>query len=267
MKNFKDKLVVITGAASGIGLALSKAFAAEGAKLILCDNDSGNLDKVAIELQSSLVKSYCFDVSRNESFLAISNEIESQFGGADILINNAGVALGKMTAEETSIEEFKWLMDINFWGMVYGSKFFLPQLKKKRESVLVNVSSLFGLIGTKYQTAYCASKFGIRGFTEALMAENQNSSLQIHLVHPGGINTNISLNARGGDKSYNQIFHDKFLTKNSPEKAARVIINGIKSNKRRIKIGSEAEAGDLAARIFPISLINFVQRHFHKDLD
>lgn len=267
MKNFNNKLVVITGAASGIGLALARSFALEGAKLILCDNNSNNLEKVAEELKSSLVKSYCFDVSSSESILEISKEIESLFGGADLLINNAGVALGKMTAEETSLEEFKWLMDINFWGMVYGSKFFLPQLKAKKESVLVNVSSLFGLIGTKYQTAYCASKFGIRGFTEALMAENQDSKIQIHLVHPGGINTSISLNARGGDASYNKIFHDKFLTKNSPEKAAQVIINGIKANKRRIKIGSEAEAGDLAARIFPISLINFVQKHFHKDLD
>ncbi|MCB0509794.1 MAG: SDR family NAD(P)-dependent oxidoreductase [Bacteroidetes bacterium] len=267
MKSFKNKLVVITGAASGIGLALARAFAAEGAKLILCDNHPKNLEKTASELQDYLIKSYCFDVGREESFLAIAKEVDSLYGGADLMINNAGVALGKMSAEETSTEEFKWLMDVNFWGMVYGSEFFLPQLKAKREAALVNLSSLFGLIGTKYQSAYCASKFGIRGFTEALMAENQDSKLQIHLVHPGGINTNISLNARGGDPSYNKIFHDKFLTKNSPEKAARVILKGIKSNKKRIKIGSEAEAGDLAARIFPVSLINFVQKHFHKDLD
>lgn len=267
MKDFLNKIVVVTGAASGIGKALAYEFAKEGAKLVLCDNNQKNLELVCKELAYSVLKSSCFDVSKNDLFLKLAQEVETEFDGADILINNAGVALGKMTAEETSIEEFEWLMNINFWGMVYGSKAFLPQLKKKNRAVLLNVSSLFGLIGIKYQSAYCSSKYAIRGYTEALMAENQDSGLQVHLVHPGGVNTQISLNARGGQEAYNKIFHDKFLTKNSPEKAARIIIEGIKSNKKRIKIGSEAHAGDLAARILPVSLINFVQKHFHKDLD
>lgn len=267
MKNFKNKLVVITGAASGIGEALAHYFAHEGAFLILTDNNKTELNRVANLLEGKVKKTFCFDVGSYDSFVEMAKEIESNFGGADVMINNAGVALGKMSAEETSIEEFQWLMNINFWGMVYGSKAFLEQLKAKDEAVLVNVSSLFGLIGIKNQSAYCSSKFAIRGYTESLMAENKNDNFQIHIVHPGGINTNISLNARGGDAKYNQIFHQKFLLKNSPEKAARTIANGIKSNRKRIKIGSEAHAGDFAARLFPVGLINFVQKHFHKDLD
>lgn len=267
MKNFNNKIVVITGAASGIGKALAFQFAQEGAKLILIDFDKKNLNEVAVKLKQSVFKTFCFDVSKNESFLRLAKEVESDFGGADVFINNAGVALGKMNVEETSIEQFEWLMNINFWGMVYGTKAFLPQLKNKKQSVLVNVSSLFGLIGMKNQSAYCSSKFAIRGFTESLMAENQNKNIQIHLVHPGGVNTNISKNARGGDAKYNELFHEKFLTKNSPEKAAAIIIKGIRKNQKRIKIGSEAYMGDFAARLLPVYLINFVQKYFHKDLD
>lgn len=267
MKNFNNKVVVITGAASGIGKALAFLFAKEGAKLCLTDNDPEGLKNTANELGDSVLKSYCFNVGHYESFVKIAREIKEDFGGADVVINNAGVALGKMTAEETSIEQFEWLMQINFWGMVYGSKVFLPQLKEKNESVLINVSSLFGLLGIKYQSSYCASKFAIRGYTEALMAENTHPGLTIHSVHPGGVNTNISLKARGGDDKFNRIFHDKFLSKRSPESAAKVIINGIRKNKQRIIIGGEAKAGELIARIFPIRLINFVQRHFMKELD
>jgi NAD(P)-dependent dehydrogenase (short-subunit alcohol dehydrogenase family) len=267
MKNFKNKLVVITGAASGIGEALAHLFAKEGAKLFLTDNHPERLAKVAQDLGDVVLKTFCFDVGHYESFVKIADEIEKDFGGADVVVNNAGVALGKLTAEETSMEQFEWLMKINFWGMVHGSKAFLPQLKKKPEAALINVSSLFGLLGIKYQSSYCASKFAIRGYTESLIAENVTKGFTIHSVHPGGINTQISLNAKGGQEEYNKIFHDKFLTKNSPQKAARVIVNGVKSNKKRILIGSEAHAGEFAARLIPIRLINFVQRNFMKDLD
>lgn len=267
MKNFQDKLVVITGAASGIGEALAHHFAQEGAKLCLTDNNPTGLEKVSKAIGESVLKTYCFDVGHYDSFVKIAAEIEKDFGGADVVINNAGVALGKLTAEETSMDQFEWLMKINFWGMVHGSKAFLPQLKQKSTSALVNVSSLFGLLGIKYQSSYCASKFAIRGYTESLIAENTHKGLTIHSVHPGGINTQISLNAKGGQAEFNQIFHDKFLTKNSPAKAARVIVNGIKRNKKRILIGSEAYTGDWAARLIPISLINWVQRTFMKDMD
>ncbi|MFT4969841.1 MAG: short-subunit dehydrogenase [Chitinophagales bacterium] len=267
MKNFQDKLVVITGAASGIGEALAHHFAKEGAKLCLTDNHAKELERVAKDIGEAVLKTYCFDVGHYPSFVKIASEIDKEFGGADVVINNAGVALGKMTAEETSMEQFEWLMKINFWGMVHGSKAFLSQLKAKPQSALVNVSSLFGLLGIKYQSSYCASKFAIRGYTESLIAENTVKGFSIHSVHPGGINTKISLNAKGGDSAFNQIFHDKFLTKNSPQKAARVIVAGIKSNKKRILIGSEAHAGDFVSRLIPISFINFVQRNFMKDLD
>ena len=203
MKNFNDKLVVITGAASGIGEALAYHFAKEQAKLILIDNNTLALKSVQENIGDQVLKTFCFDVGHYESFLRVASEVQNDFGGADVMINNAGVALGKMTAEETSMEEFQWLMNVNFWGMVHGSKAFLPQLKEKKVAVLVNVSSLFGLLGIKYQSAYCSSKFAIRGYTESLIAENTHKGLSIHVVHPGGINTKITLNARGGQKEYN----------------------------------------------------------------
>ena len=267
MKSFKNKLVVVTGSASGIGEALAKHFAKEGAQLILIDNNKLELGRVANSLKENVKKTFCFDVGNYASFEKVAREVENDFSGADVLINNAGVALGAMSAEETSNEEFEWLMNVNFWGMVYGSKAFLPQLKAKNQAVLVNVSSLFGLIGIKYQSAYCSSKFAIRGYTESLMAENMDNGLQVHIVHPGGVNTNISNNARGGNQKFNKVFHDKFLLKNPPEKAAAVIVKGIKANRRRIKVNSEAHAGDYMARLFPVSMINFLQKHFHTDFD
>lgn len=266
MKNFSNKLVVITGAASGIGKALACHFAKAQARLILMDNHAENLQKVQEELGTQVLKTYCFDVGSYEAFIKVAQEIKEEFGGADVVINNAGVALGKMTAEETSMDDFHWLMNINFWGMVNGSKAFLPQLKEKQESVLVNVSSLFGQLGIGFQSAYCSSKFAIRGFTESLIAENEHKGLSIHVVHPGGIKTQISLNARGGKKEHNEIFHDKFL-KNSPDFAARVIVKGIRAKRKRISVGSDAHFGNFVARFIPLSLINYVQKSIYKDLD
>ena len=163
-----------------------------------------------------------------------------------------------MTIEETSIEDFEWIMGINFWGMVYGSKAFLPQLHKKETTALLNVSSLFGLIGAAYQGAYCATKFGIRGFNECLIAELEGTNIQMHTIHPGGIKTSIALNAKGGDKRYAKAF-DSLLAL-SAEDAAAIIIDAIIKNKARILIGKDAKGGDIVGRIAPIKLINFIQR-------
>jgi short-subunit dehydrogenase len=267
MNNFKNKTVVITGAGSGIGKALALNFAKRGANLAIADINEVNLNETVDEAKKSGIKvfSKVLDVSKNEQVLKFAEEVKQNLGNADIMINNAGVALGKMSVEETSIENFEWIMSINFWGMVYGTKAFLPQLKKQETTVLVNVSSLFGLIGAKYQSAYCASKFAIRGFNEVLMAELEDTKIQMHSVHPGGIKTNIAKNSKGGDPKYSKSF-EKMLVM-PPERAAEIIINGIVKNKKRILIGNDAKGGDIIARIAPITLVNYVQRKLFKKLE
>lgn len=268
MKNFNGKTVVITGAASGIGRALALAFADRGANLCLSDINEEELNQTRELLTKYPVNVLTkkVDVAKKDEMQAFADFVKANAGNTDVMINNAGVALGKMTIEETPIEDFEWLMGINFWGMVYGTKFFLPQLKEQKQAAIVNISSLFGLIGVKFQGAYCASKFGIRGFNEVLIGELSDTTIQVHTVHPGGIKTNISLRAKGGDTRFNNVFHEKFL-KMPPEKAADIIIRGIEKNKNRIIVGSDAKVTDFFTRLFPISLINFVQKHFMKELD
>ncbi|HET6226716.1 MAG TPA: SDR family NAD(P)-dependent oxidoreductase, partial [Bacteroidia bacterium] len=148
MKTFNNKIIVITGAASGIGKALAYAFAKRGAHLALCDNSLEPLNEVIEDLKKYDLKLFFskVDVSDNQAVLSFAAAVKQNLGAADIVINNAGVGHGKMSVEETSIQDMEWIMNINFWGMVYGSKAFLPQLKKEIPTALVNVSSIAGLI-------------------------------------------------------------------------------------------------------------------------
>lgn len=266
MKNLSNKIVVITGAASGIGRALAIEFASYNCKLALCDVDETALSEtkklIANDAVQVLLKK--IDVSDKNAIYEFADEVKNTFGNADIVINNAGVALGKLSIVDMCIEDFEWLMGINFWGMVYGTKAFLPQLEKNEPTAVVNVSSLFGLIGATYNGAYCASKYGIRGFNEVLMIELFKSNIQVHSVHPGGIKTNIARNARGGDSKFSEMFEEKFL-KMPPEKAAKIIIKGIQKNNPRIIVGGDAKFAFLASKIIPLKFFNYIQNKLLKD--
>ncbi|CAG0925928.1 unnamed protein product, partial [Notodromas monacha] len=176
MKDFTNKVVVITGAGSGIGRALAIEFAKRGAHLALNDYSMDQLNATLEKLPSG-TKTFTqgFDVSDAHAMDGFAQSILAHYGHVDVVINNAGVALSKYSVENTSLEDFKWLFGINFWGMVYGSKSFLPLLKQRPQAALVNVSSLFGLSGIPYQAAYSASKMAIRGFTESLAMEQESS--------------------------------------------------------------------------------------------
>lgn len=267
MKVFKNKTVVITGAASGIGKALAHAFAEKGADLALCDNDLALLKKTVEEIEKHAIKIYSkqVDVSNYQGFLAFAADVKKQLGSADIVINNAGVGQGKMSVEETSLEDMEWIMNINFWGMVYGTKAFLSQLKKETATALVNVSSIAGLIPVGNQASYSASKFAIRSLTESLMIELKNTSIQVHSVHPGGIKTNIVKTSRGGDLSYAAVLEK--VQVQTPEYAAKKIIQGIEKNKSRIIIGTDAQFAFFAARILSLRLFNFFQIVFLKQVE
>lgn len=268
MKNFTNKIVVITGAASGIGRALAIEFASYNCTLALCDVDELALQETKKLLANDKIKVLLkkVDVSDKNAVFNFAEEVKNTFGNADIVINNAGVALGKMTIAETSIEEFEWLMGINFWGMVYGTKAFLPQLEKNETTAVVNVSSLFGMISASFNGSYCASKFGIRGFNEVLMIELINTNIQVHSVHPGGIKTNIARNARGGDSKFGEMFEEKFL-KMPPEKAAKIIVKGIQKNNPRIIVGGDAKFAFFTSKITPLKWFNYLQSKLLKDFN
>ena len=251
-------VAVVTGAGSGIGRALAINLANEGiAGLAISDINKSGLDETAsilkdqdIEVLTSIV-----DVARREDVQRFADETVERFGYATHLINNAGVGMvGRL--EQLSLEDIEWMMNINFWGTVYGTKIFLPIIQKEKLGHIVNLSSVFGFIAPPGQSAYCASKFAVRGFTECLRHELEGSNVLISVVHPGGIQTNIVKNARQGEKATegDMKIADEMLdalAKTTPDQAAKTIIKGIKSRNPRILIGSDARQISLIHRMFP----------------
>ena len=267
MVTFQNKIVVITGAASGIGKALAQEFAGKGSHLALCDISSNALQETVDGLKTYPIKIFSkqVDVSNNEVFLQFAEEVREQLGAADIVINNAGVGQGKMSIEDTSLQDMEWIMGINFWGVVYGSKAFLPQLKKETPTALVNISSIAGLIPVGNQASYSASKFAIRAITEGLMMELKDTNIRVHSVHPGGIKTNIVKTSRGGDRSYDTVL-EKVQTQ-TPAYAAKCIIRGIEKNKCRIIVGADAKFASFAARLLPLRTFIYFQRLYLKRVE
>ncbi|MBL7251561.1 SDR family NAD(P)-dependent oxidoreductase [Alloalcanivorax sp. C16-2] len=261
MKQFNDKVAVVTGAGSGIGRALARQLADAGARLALSDINETGLRETANELglDDSRLITEAFDVADRDAVYRFAERVTSHFGAAHLVINNAGVALGA-TVERMTYEDFEWLMGINFWGVVYGTKAFLPHLKAAGEGHIVNVSSVFGLIGVPTQSAYNAAKFAVRGFTESLRQELEleGGKVSCTSVHPGGIKTNIARNARmakgmehitGDPEKARRDFEKMFRT--TPDEAARTILKGVRGNKRRVLIGSDARAIDSMQRLMP----------------
>jgi butyryl-CoA dehydrogenase len=255
MRTIKNTVAVVTGAGSGIGRALAQSLAAQGARLALADVNNKGLEETRKLLGSAEAKTYSVDVSKASAVEAFARDVERDFGGAALLVNNAGVAL-QGTFMEISLDDMEWLMGINFWGVVYGCRFFLPLLQKAPEAHLVNMSSVFGMIGPPGQAAYCSAKFAVRGFTEVLRQELRLTNVKVTCVHPGGIKTNIAENARtgaGADTALTAQMRERFaqVARTSPEKAASVIMNGILRNKPRVLIGSDAVQVDFLQRLFP----------------
>lgn len=262
MKSLKDRVAVVTGAGSGIGRALAIELSAAGCKLALSDINEAAVKQVAAQLKEMgrPVIADRLDVADRDAFYAYADKVQAHYGQVNLIINNAGVALGS-TVENTNYEDFEWLMGINFWGVVYGTKAFLPMIKQAGEGHIVNISSIFGLIGVPTQSAYNAAKFAVRGFTESLRMELELEGVNISCtsVHPGGIKTNIAKNARMGSdvekvtgmdaEKSRQEFEKLFRT--TPEEAASTIIKGIRGNKRRVLIGADAVAIDSMQRLLP----------------
>lgn len=256
-RRLEGRVAVLTGAATGIGRALAARLADEGASVCLADINGDALEETATALASrgANVSTHVVDVADGARVESFAREVEGSRGRADVLINNAGVALHG-TVEEVSLEDIEWVMSVNFWGTVYCVKHFLPLLKRQASANIVCVSSIFGVIAPPGQAAYCASKFAVRGFAEALRHELDKTNVKVSTVHPGGVRTGIARSARigaGADPSKGERERERFerLAITTPEQAAERIVRGMLKGEPRILVGRDASQIDLLQRMLP----------------
>lgn len=261
MKNFNNKVAAITGAGSGMGQQLAVLLAKAGCHLSLSDvNEKGLAETVALVKPHNVrVTSKKVNVADRDEVKAWAEETVQNHGSVNMIFNNAGVALGS-TVEGAKYDDLEWIMGINYWGVVYGTKEFLPYLKQSGEGHIINTSSLFGLTAQPTQSAYNSTKFAVRGFTESLRQELdiENCGVSALCVHPGGIRTNIAKDARmnnsvqslGMNPEKSAQAFDKLL-RMPAEEAAQEILDAVLKNKRRLLIGNDAKTLDLIQRILP----------------
>ncbi len=259
--DFTDATAVVTGAASGIGEALAHALARRGSDLVLLDRDAPRLDTVVTAVRAAhpdrRVDTYVVDLADATATAQVAEEIRTRHPRIRLLVNNAGVALGGRF-DQVTLAEFQWVVEINFRAVVQLTHALLPTLKAEPGSHLVNVSSLFGLIAPPGQAAYSATKFAVRGFTEVLRNELADDGIGVTCVHPGGIATRITENARVGAGVSREEYEegrrqfDKLLSI-PPARAAEVILRGVERRRGRVLIGWSAKLPDLLARIAPAS--------------
>ena len=254
MKKLQDRVAVVTGAASGIGRATAVALAREGCALAIADLNEAGLQQTADEVRAlgRKVSIHLVDVSDKQRMQRFANEVHAEHGAVHILVNNAGVTVTS-SFEEHSLEDWEWIVGINFWGVIYGCKFFLPYLKQAGEGHIVNLSSLFGLIGVPSQTSYCATKFAVRGFSEALWTELREHNIGVTSVHPGGVRTNIAKSARTEAEELKTQAVKLIAGRASipPERCAALIIDAIKHDKMRQLVTKETHLIDVLKRFSP----------------
>lgn len=258
--NLHNKVAVLTGAGSGIGRALALQLARQGCHLALADINPAALVETAALVQplGVRVSQHALDVASREAVAALPNAVLAAHSQVDLLINNAGVAMAG-NFEQVSEHDFDWLMDINFNGLVRMTRAFLPLLRQRNAARIVNLSSLFGLIAPPEQCAYSASKFAVRGFSNALRHElaMTGSTVGVTVVHPGGVATQIASSARmadglsSADVAKRQALSKKLL-RMPPEKAAAIIVRAIEQDKARVIVGWDAWFAALVERLMPV---------------
>lgn len=253
MKKLTDRVVVITGAGSGIGRATAIRLSQEGCRLALSDIDESGLAETVRQLdkQSTKVTTHIVDVADEESMRAFADAVFDAHQHVHIVVNNAGVAL-LGTLEENSLEDLHWLVDINFWGVVHGCKFFLPYLRKEEEAHIINISSLAGLVGIPGLGVYSATKAAVRSWTESLASELRGTGVAVSSIHPGGIATSIVGNARvDGDMDREEMI-DAFAERAmGPEQVANKIVSVLRSGRLRGLVCRETHILAALLRIMP----------------
>jgi NAD(P)-dependent dehydrogenase (short-subunit alcohol dehydrogenase family) len=261
VRSFENKVAAITGAGSGIGRALAVELGRQKCNVALSDvNEEGLLETVGqLRGLGVVVTSQIVDVANREAVHAWADQVVDEHGKVNLIFNNAGVALAS-TVDGMSYGDFEWLMGVNFWGVVYGTKAFLPHLKASGDGHIINLSSVFGLAGIPSQSAYNSAKFAVRGFTESLRQELDMMSCGVSAssVHPGGIKTGIARSSRIdpsvrdlgiSDTDSRERFEKTFITE--ADTAARAILDGVRRNQRRILVGPDARVFDWVVRLLP----------------
>ncbi|KAA1194132.1 SDR family oxidoreductase [Pseudohalioglobus sediminis] len=261
MRDFKQKVAVVTGGASGIGQALALELARRGADVAYCDvADLGQTDKLMAALPGRHLSARV-DISDRAAVAAFREQVLAQYDHVDVLINNAGIALGDRTFPELTQQDLEKITGVNYWGVVHTTQLFYPDLLERPQSALVNLSSAQGILALPYLVPYCTTKFAVRGFTEALRVEHTVRGLEhmsIHCVHPGAVATDITRNADyQGENS--QRFHEELQQGVKPERAAQLILRGVSKGKGRIFIGNGIW-NDRLARWFPNTYPGLIKR-------
>jgi NADP-dependent 3-hydroxy acid dehydrogenase YdfG len=255
MEGFAGKVAAVTGAGSGIGQALALELARSGAAVAISDVDTEGLAQTEEQLRAigAPVRTDRLDVTEREAFQIYADQVNEHFGKVNQIYNNAGIAFTG-DVEITQFKDIERVMDVDFWGVVNGTKAFLPHLIASGDGHIINVSSLFGLMSMPGQAAYNSAKFAVRGFTEALRQEMvlNGHPVKVTSVHPGGIKTAIARNgiaAEGVDPAAQAKFFDKRLATTSPQRAAEIILEAVRKNKARVLVGQDAVVLDLIVRI------------------
>jgi short-subunit dehydrogenase len=264
MLRLKDRTALVTGAGGGIGRAIASALARRGCHLALADVDEAALARTAGEIapHGVRVSRHIVDVGDRMAVAALPEHVVAKHVGVDVLVNNAGVALFG-TFEQIVPADFEWLFAINFWGVVNMTRAFLPLLHKSDEARIVNMSSVFGLIAPPGQTAYSASKFAVRGFSEALRHELARTRVGVSVVHPGGVATAIARKARRPPgisllESAKRLKAFEAFLITAPEVAGETIVRGVENRKARILVGADAKRLALIERLMPVSYWNVI---------
>lgn len=263
MKALEERVAAITGAANGIGRALAVELVERGCRVAISDIDEEGLNETEAEIEArgGDVHAARVDVADREAMHRWAEQVDAHFGKVHLIVNNAGVSVSA-TVDEIDYEDFEWLMDINFWGVVHGTKAFLPYLRQADAGHVVNISSVFGIIASPTQSAYNSAKFAVRGFTESLRGELalEDGSVQATTVHPGGVQTEIVRNSRIGetgalDRTPREVVEEfeEELARLRPEEAAEIIADGIQRDRGRILVGADATFVDLFQRLMPAS--------------
>jgi len=253
MRDLRDRVVVITGAAGGIGRALSLAFAREGSAVALVDLDAGGLESVHqhVVATGAQASRHVADVGDRQALERVRDEVLARHGRVDVIVNNAGVTIYSLF-EHLEPEEFERVVAVNFWGVVYGCEVFLPLLRRSASGHIVNVASMSGFAGMPFQSPYCATKFAVRGFTEALRAELDSVGIGVTCVMPGVTSSQILASARSRDPALTgRLGKLQMRHGGSPDKLARRIVRGVRRNRAEVRGQFDSVLLDLTKRAFP----------------
>ena len=259
MKKIEGRIAVVTGAGSGIGRAVSLELARRGADIALVDIDETTLSEVktAVEAMGRHASLHVVDVSSQQQMAALPEQVIAEHGAIHILVNNAGVSVN-LPFEQQDVSDLEWISGINYWGVMYGCKYFLPYLQEADQAHIVNMSSSAGLTGMKGQSSYAATKFAVRGLSESLYVELANSSVGITCVHPGAVATNI-LDAARMDPTHKEKMLKMFHLAMPPEKAAQLIVKAIEKNRFKLVFCVESRILDYMKRIVPTGTLKLMR--------